>query len=97
MVSRERVRRQGARQLQIVQASSERELDGVFGDHLAQGRAAAALVIAPDALFISRSDQLAELTLRHGMPAISQFREFAVAGGLMSYTAKNYWQVKGRN
>ena len=46
---------------------------------------AAALVIAPDAIFINRSEQLAALTLRHAVPAITQFREFAVAGGLMSY------------
>jgi putative ABC transport system substrate-binding protein len=45
------------------------------------------LVIAPDALFISRPEQLAKLTLRHGVPAITQFREFAAAGGLMSYGA----------
>jgi putative tryptophan/tyrosine transport system substrate-binding protein len=70
-------------QLHILQASSEREFEGVF-EHLGQARAAA-LVIAPDALFISRSDQLADLTVRHGMPAISQFREFPLAGGLMSY------------
>jgi len=44
-----------------------------------------ALVIAPDAMFISRSEQLGALTLRHAVPAITQFREFTVAGGLMSY------------
>ena len=36
-------------------------------------------------MFISRSEQLAALTLRHAVPAITQFREFAAAGGLMSY------------
>jgi len=46
---------------------------------------AGALIIAPDALFISRTEQLAALTTRHGVPAITQFREFAAAGGLMSY------------
>jgi hypothetical protein len=51
---------------------------------LAQLRADA-LVIAPDAFFISKSDQLGALTARHAVPAITQFREFAAGGGLMSY------------
>ena len=34
---------------------------------------------------ISRSEQLAALALRHAVPTIFQFREFAAAGGLMSY------------
>ena len=42
-------------------------------------------MIAPDAMFISRSEELGALTLRHAVPAITQFREFTVAGGLMSY------------
>ena len=70
-------------QLKILNASTEREFDAAFGT-LAQLRADA-LVIAPDAMFISRSEQLGALTLRHAVPAITQYREFAVAGGLMSY------------
>jgi putative ABC transport system substrate-binding protein len=70
-------------QLHILQASTERDFDKVFAT-LAQLRVGA-LVIAPDAFFISRSEQLGALTARHGMPAITQFREFAAAGGLMSY------------
>ena len=42
-------------------------------------------MIGADAFFTSRSEQLAALTLRHAVPAIFQFREFAAAGGLMSY------------
>src|SRR5262249_7617985 len=42
-----------------------------------------ALVIGTDALFNSRSEQLAGLALRHAVPAIYQFREFVSAGGLM--------------
>jgi putative tryptophan/tyrosine transport system substrate-binding protein len=38
-----------------------------------------------DGLFISRSERLAALTLRHALPAIFQFRAFAAAGDLMSY------------
>jgi putative ABC transport system substrate-binding protein len=43
------------------------------------------LVISSEALFTNRSTLLAALSLRHGVPAIYQFREFAAAGGLMSY------------
>ena len=39
----------------------------------------------PDGFLLSRSEQLAALGLRHAMPTIFQNREFAAAGGLMSY------------
>ena len=70
-------------QLHIVPASSEREFDTVFAA-LAQRRGAA-LVIANDGLFINRPKQLGALALRHQVPAVFQSREFAAAGGLMSY------------
>jgi putative ABC transport system substrate-binding protein len=70
-------------QLHILHASTDRDFDRVFA-MLAQLRAGA-LVIAPDAFFISRNEQLGALTARHAVPAVTQFREFAVAGGLMSY------------
>ena len=70
-------------QLHILNASTERDFDTVFAT-FAQLRADA-LVIAPDAMFISRSEQLGALTLQHAVPAITQFREFAAAGGLMTY------------
>jgi len=67
----------------ILHASSEREIDTAFAT-LVQLRAGA-LVIGADALFNSRSEQLAALTIRHRVPAIYQFREFVSAGGLMAY------------
>jgi len=70
-------------QLHIVPASTERDFDTVFGT-LVQLRAGG-LVIAPDPFFNSRDEQLVALALRHAMPTISQFRQFAAAGGLMSY------------
>ncbi len=66
-------------QLHILNASTERDFDSVFAS-LVQLRAGA-LVIGSDLFFTSRSEQLAELTV----PSIYQFREFAAAGGLMSY------------
>jgi putative ABC transport system substrate-binding protein len=67
----------------VLHASSEREIDTAFAT-LVQLRAGA-LVIGADALFNSRSEQLAALTIRHRVPAIYQFREFVSAGGLMAY------------
>jgi putative ABC transport system substrate-binding protein len=45
------------------------------------------LVIGSDPFFSSRSERLASLALRYALPAVYQWREFAVAGGLMSYGA----------
>ena len=70
-------------ELHVLNASTERDFDAVF-DKLMQLRAGG-LVIAGDALFTGHADQLAALTLHHAIPAIYQRREFAAAGGLMSY------------
>jgi len=70
-------------QLHILHASTERDIATAFAS-LVQLRAGG-LVIGPDALFSSRSDQLAALSIRHAVPAIYSFREFVAAGGLMSY------------
>ena len=70
-------------QLHVLNASTERDFDAVFA-RLIQLRAGG-LVIAADAFFISRSEQLGTLALRHAVPAIFQYREFAAAGGLISY------------
>jgi putative tryptophan/tyrosine transport system substrate-binding protein len=69
--------------LQILNARTESELDNVFAT-LIQLQAGG-LVIGTDALFISQSERLAALSVRHAVPAIFQFRAFAAAGGLMSY------------
>src|SRR5256886_15431203 len=70
-------------QLHILHASSERDFDTVFAK-LHELRAGG-LVIGADAFFNTRSAQLAALALSHAMPAAYQYREFAAAGGLMSY------------
>jgi ABC-type uncharacterized transport system substrate-binding protein len=81
---------QGARalglSLHILKASSERDLDAVF-ENLAQLRASA-LMITADGLFTDRLDQIVALARRYSVPAVFQFREFATAGGLMSYGSR---------
>ena len=70
-------------QLHVLHAGSERDFDAVF-ETLIQLRASA-LVIAVDFYFTVRREQLAGLALRHGVPAVYQYRDFAAAGGVMSY------------
>jgi putative tryptophan/tyrosine transport system substrate-binding protein len=70
-------------QLRVLKAGSEDDLDLVFqtlGEMRVDG-----LVIGADPYFISRISHLAALAIRHKVPTIYQFREFAAAGGLMSY------------
>ena len=70
-------------ELHVLNASTEPDFNDVFAK-LRQLRAGG-LVIEADPFFISRNDLLADLTVRHAVSAIFQFREFAAAGGLMSY------------
>ena len=72
-------------QLQVLQASTDRDLDTVFAA-LSQMRADA-VVIGPYLFFGSRKEQLGALSLRHAVPAIFTYRSFVAAGGLMSYGA----------
>jgi putative ABC transport system substrate-binding protein len=70
-------------QLHVLNASTERDFEAAFAS-LVQLRAGG-LVIGTDGVFNSRSEQLAALALRHAVPAISQYRPFVAAGGLMTY------------
>jgi len=70
-------------QIHVLHASTEREFDQVFAT-LVQLRAGG-LVIGNDPFFNAHVQQLGALTVRHAVPAIFQYREFATAGGLMSY------------
>ena len=70
-------------QMHIVQAGTERDIEAAF---VSLGRlGVGALVVLPNAFFVSRRDQIAALAIRHAMPTIYIQREFAAAGGLMSY------------
>ena len=69
--------------LQVLNASSEREFEPVFSTTAQE--LAGGLVFTSDPYFAFRSGQLAALALRYGVPAITQSRDFPIAGGLMSY------------
>jgi putative tryptophan/tyrosine transport system substrate-binding protein len=79
-------------QIQVLKASTSSELDAAF----ASLEQADALFVGPDGFFNSRRVQLALLTMRHAIPANYAAREYADAGGLMSYgtsLAEMYRQV----
>ena len=69
--------------LEILRAGTGREIDAAFAN-LVQKRGAA-LFVGPDALFIRRRAQIVTLVARHALPAMYSTRDFAEAGGLMSY------------
>jgi len=71
--------------LLILNASSERDIDAAFAAFIEQR--VNGVMVGVDAVFVSRSDQLVGLAARHAMPAMYYVREFADAGGLISYGA----------
>jgi putative ABC transport system substrate-binding protein len=71
------------RSIDILYASTSREIDTAFAS-MVQKRTEA-LVLTPGPLFNNNRVQLATLTARHALPTIFSSREFAEAGGLMSY------------
>jgi putative ABC transport system substrate-binding protein len=66
-----------------LRASSERDFDTAFATLVQKG--AGALVVGADAFFLGQRDQIVALAGRHAVPTIYAQREFAAAGGLMSY------------
>ena len=70
-------------QLHILRATTERDIEMVVANW-AQRRAGP-LVIGSDGYFSTQSEQIGSLVLRHAVPAISGWRAFVAAGGLMSY------------
>jgi putative ABC transport system substrate-binding protein len=69
----------------VAQAGSADEIDGAIAELVKQR--IGALLIASDSLFSSQREKLAALAARNSMPSSFNIREFAVAGGLMSYGA----------
>jgi len=70
-------------QVDVVQASDSREIESAFGT-LVHNKADA-LLVGPDPFFASRRLQLAILAARNALPVVYNVREYAEAGGLMSY------------
>jgi putative ABC transport system substrate-binding protein len=80
--------------IHIFTASTENQIDAIFGSLV--DRRVDALIVSTDAFFISRREQLIALTAQHAVPVIYFAREFATAGGLISYgsnLADGYRQV----
>jgi putative tryptophan/tyrosine transport system substrate-binding protein len=67
----------------VLRAGSEREIDTAFATMAQQS--GGALDVNADPFFLARRDQIVALAARHAIPAIYPVRDFAVAGGLMSY------------
>ena len=70
-------------EINIVHAGTPHEIDTAFASLVQRG--AGALIVANDPFFLSLRDQIVALAARHSLPAIYFAREFAVAGGLISY------------
>ena len=67
----------------VLRAGSEREIDTAFATMAQQG--GGALDVSVDPFFLARRDQIVALAARHAIAAIYPVRDFAVAGGLISY------------
>src|SRR6516164_1257032 len=81
-------------QLDVLHASSENEIDTAF-TNLVRNRDGA-LLVADDPLFSLRRDEIVSLAARYAIPTIYYAREFAVAGGLLSYgssSVDNFYQA----
>jgi putative ABC transport system substrate-binding protein len=71
--------------LHVLNASSERDFDAVFRAMVSQQDGA--LVVTPDALFLDRRVEIADLATRHKIPTMYELRNYVDAGGLISYGA----------
>jgi ABC-type uncharacterized transport system substrate-binding protein len=69
--------------IEILSAGTDREIDAAFANFVQ--KPGGALLIGPDAVFVSRRAQIVTLAARHALPAIYYVRDFAGIGGLMSY------------
>jgi putative tryptophan/tyrosine transport system substrate-binding protein len=82
------------RQLLVLRADSPQAIDLAFATLLEQR--AGALLVGGDPFLVGRSQQLVAMATRHSVPAIYDFRESVLAGGLMSYGSNlpnNYRQL----
>ena len=72
--------------MRVISASNDTELEAVFAS--LQQRPFDALLVASDSFFLTRRDLLVSLIAKQRLPAIFYLREFAEAGGLMTYGNK---------
>ena len=82
------------RKLVVAKASTEREIDAAFASFVREK--VDAILVEPDPFLLASREQIVALAGRHALAAIYAFREFATAGGLMSYGANlglAYYQV----
>jgi putative ABC transport system substrate-binding protein len=80
--------------VQVLKAGTDREIETAFAS-LVQARTGA-LLVGGDVFFVNRIERLIELAAHHAIPTMCHFREFVVAGGLISYGAsliEEYRQV----
>jgi putative ABC transport system substrate-binding protein len=75
-------------QVDVLTAANSHEIDAAFASLLQ--RHADALMVSPQALFVSRRAQILTQTARHAVPAMYPDREFVEAGGLMSYGSDTF-------
>jgi putative ABC transport system substrate-binding protein len=82
-------------ELHILRARSEPDIDAAFTTLVRQR--AGALLVASDPFFYTQREQLVALAARHAVPAIYQWRDFAVIGGLLSYgtNLSDAWRQAG--
>jgi putative ABC transport system substrate-binding protein len=73
--------------LQILEASSERDFEAVFQAMVSQQDGA--LIVAPDAFFLTHRVQIADLATRYRIATMYELRDFVEAGGLISYGARS--------
>jgi putative ABC transport system substrate-binding protein len=71
--------------VQVLHARTVAELEAAYAT-MAQEKVGT-LVVVPDAFLISRRDEIVALAARYAVPTMYQFRDYALAGGLMSYGA----------
>ena len=80
---------------QVSKVGTDREIDAAFAS-LVQARTGA-LLVGSDGFFNSRIEQIVALAARHAIPTMYSYREFAVAGGLISYgiSLTEHWRQVG--
>jgi putative ABC transport system substrate-binding protein len=68
-----------------MRASNDREIEAAFESAIQQRKRIRIVAVTSDPFFNTRSDKLVALATRHAVPTVYPFREYAAAGGLMSY------------